>query len=46
MNDAITFYKQLDVARYKNLKQHAVNMASLFGSTYDLRTIIFKNEQK
>ena len=34
INDALTFYKQLDMTKYKNLRQHAVRIARLFGSTY------------
>ena len=34
VNDALTFYKQLDMTKHKNLRQHAVRIASLFGSKY------------
>ena len=34
INDALIFYKQLDMTKYKNSRQHAVRMTSFFGSTY------------
>ena len=42
INDALTFYKQLDMTKYKNLRQHAVRITSFFGSTYICEQVFSK----